>query len=618
MKDKKSVAIYFLIEIIFMLISSLYMYLLTTNYTAMTMYDTKLLSIGIVILLMLIWISGPMLNRYFSFIYLLLYTLYLVSQKIYNVAFHTHYRLSMAISLRNEVAGVGDSIAEFLKFEYFIPFILLIIITVIFIILFFLFQRNILSLKSRITYRLVGLCLFMPAYAFSKDYNNMVEDVKNNTDFFSQKTGEYNLYLTISNSNLFVDKFGLLPFFYRDMQSFFEKQVFSREDIAQIDEFMNNRPTKTKNDMTGIFEGKNVLFVQAESFMDVAVIEELTPNLYKMKEEGINVVGFDTPATPGSTSDSEFAANTSLIPNSSKQVGCYLYEDNTFPTTLPKLFKENGYFSSIYHNSFGEFYNRNKFLEKLGYDSFMYNTQLGANKDLADTEVADTLSWIVNADYKYMGYWITYSGHQPYNLEHVGVNPDDVKKIKEMYPDLDDSYVSYLAKNMDLDHALGKILNVLEMTNTLDNTVIVLFGDHVVKGLDFNKDSDFYKQTGLEYNKDDIYTSLYFYNSQTEGIKYKKVGTLVDLLPTVANMWNFDYDEKTILGRDLFDSDYHGFRYAEWGDWSTDSCYYDLLSDSYTMKPDSTISLEEAKKEMAYYLKMKEISNKLLDLDYFK
>lgn len=618
MLNHKKKIIYYLIESLFTLISCLYVYLLAKNYIALTPFDIQLLIPYVLILIILIWLLDPMLNRYFVFIYLFIYSIYLISQKIYNMAFHTYYRIGMALSLRNEVAGVGESIEEFLRFEYFVPLIFLVIFIIVFIILYFTLQRKVISFKEKIIQKLLVLVLIFPIKKSQNRYQILVDELKAGFDPFNSYTSKYNLYLTMNNNNAFVENFGLLPFLYKDTLSFFEKEVLSQEDIKVIDDYFNNKQTHKNNELTGIFKDKNVLFIQAESFMDVAVNEFLTPNLYILKEKGIEIVNFDTPATPGSTSDSEFAANMSIIPNSSEQAGCYLYENNKFPTTLPKLFKENGYVTSLYHNSFGTFYNRNNFMKKIGYDTLMFCDSFGENGDLPDKKVGETLSWIVNADYKYMGYWITFSGHQPYNYDSVGVDQNDVEKIKKIYPNLDESYVSYLAKQMDLDHAIGEILTILKQTNTLDNTVIVFFGDHIVKGLDFSSGSEFYKQTGLQYNNNDVHTSLYFYNSTIEPMKYEKVSTLIDLLPTIANMWDFKYDEKTILGRDIFDKDYNGFRYAEWGNWSTDDCYYDLAYDTYLIKDGSNAKIEDVKKEISGYLKMKDISKKILDLDYFK
>lgn len=616
MINKKKI-IYYLTEVVFTLLSCLYTYLLTIEYITLSSYDFKLFVILLLVLIGGIWILGPALNRIFCFLFLGLYSLYIISQAVYNTAFHTYYRFNMALSLRNEVAGVNDSIAEFLRFEYFIPFIILFVFIVVFTAMYFLFQRKVVSFKERIATLCVGVITIVPVvYVYGK-FENQIKQVELNANPFNLYNSDYYYYLTFNNNSVFVERFGLLTFMHRDIISLAEESVVSEKDSEEIENFLNDRNHHMDNDYTGIFEGKNVLFIQAESFMDIAVNEQLTPNIYKLKNQGIEIVGFDTPATPGSTSDSEFAANTSLIPNSGGQASCYMYENNTFKTTLPGIFNNNGYATSLYHNCYGQFYNRNVFLKNVGYDELLFCTDFGENGDLPDLHVANTLKWIVNADYPYMGYWITYSGHQPYNYESVGVYDYDVEKIRELYPNLDEEYVAYLAKQMDLDHSIGEILQVLDNSGLSNNTVIVFFGDHIVKGLDFGEGSKFYEQTGLEYKKSNTNTSLYFYNPTIKPEKYEKTSTLLDLLPTIANLWNFEIDYSTFVGRDIFDENYGGFRYSEWGNWSTDNVEYNLSENSYSIKEGSSMSIEDAREEMEYYLKMKDISTKILDFDYF-
>lgn len=58
--------------------------------------------------------------------------------------------------------------------------------------------------------------------------------------------------------------------------------------------------------MSGVFKDYNLFIIQAESLMNFGIIEELTPNLYWLKTQGIELEGFNTPLLVGSTSDREF------------------------------------------------------------------------------------------------------------------------------------------------------------------------------------------------------------------------------------------------------------------------------------------------------------------------
>ena len=244
---------------------------------------------------------------------------------------------------------------------------------------------------------------------------------------------------------------------------------------------------------------------------------------------------------------------------------------------------------------------------------------MGKPSEVADGELLDTMKWIFSeADYHYMAYWITYSGHQPYTLDSVGVSEENVARIKEKYPDLSDNYVAFLAKQMDLDQGLERMMELLRWTGKLDDVVILFFGDHIVKGLGIDaEECTMYPQMDLEFDEKYIYTDLYIYNSATEGFTYDKIGTAIDLLPTIANLWGFDYDAKTIMGRDLFDPDYSGFYFAHWGLWKGSTFYYDTINDTFSNLTDG-FDETAAYEEINEYYKKQEISMKILKLDYFK
>ena len=87
--------------------------------------------------------------------------------------------------------------------------------------------------------------------------------------------------------------------------------------------------------------------------------------------------------------------------------------------------------------------------------------------------------------------------HQEYKYTDVAVSKEDCDFILERYPDLEERYVAFLAKAMDFDRALGHFIDVMDWTGLLDNTVILVYGDHHAKAIDFEKGSTFDKYFGL-------------------------------------------------------------------------------------------------------------------------
>lgn len=612
----KRTVIYCLIEILFTLLIGGYFFYLKNSYSVETIYSKPLFNIVILGLIILIWTIGPMLNRYVVYAYGFLFGIYLISQDIYFRAFGQFYRFNTAISLSSEVIGAKDSALEFVTINDIAPLIYLTVVTVIFIILYFVLQRKCFKLIYRIPYKIAFLLLIIPMMNNWNAYNDLLDEARHQEDSFQLNKTDYYIYDVIPNVNQFVEKFGIIPFGLRDAISLYESDVIGANDYQEISDFLNSKKKHQDNAMTGIFEGKNIIFIQAESFIDAAIDERLTPTLYKMKHEGINVVDFDTPLLVGSTSDTEFMTNTSIIPNSEGYAICYKYPYNTFDTTLAKMFNDIGYNTIAYHNNYSTYYNRNVVFPNFGYNQFVDCTGLGLEDEQFDSTVLEILKWIyVETDKPYLAYWITYSGHQPYSYNSVGVNQSDVDKIKNVYPDLNEEYVAYLAKNMDLDKSLSLFMRELGKVGKLDDVVFVFFGDHIVKGIDFESNY-FYEQTGRENSMSKRYTDLFIYNSVTEPMEYRKVSTVLDILPTIANMWGLDIDYSTVLGNDIFDEDYRGFYFSDYGIIKTNDFTYDYINDNISIQ--GNISQDEALKQANELLKVKEIAGKILKSDYFE
>ncbi len=610
--------LYFIIELIFTLVMLLYLHGLKDMFSLNSVYDQYLFNILTMAVILLIWFVGPMLNRLILFLFNGLIATYLISQEIYYRAFNQYYRFNTAISLREEALGVTDSIEEFIEFSDFMPIINLFLMCTVFFILYLLFQRRCFNFKWRLIYKVAILGLIFPISATFEDFTLAIEETKDQKDVFLLNETDYYIYTVMPSVNQFVETFGLLTYAHRDLVSLNDTISVTPEDYQKIDEFLTSLPAQNSNEMTGIFEGKNILFIQAESYMNIMCDPDLTPVIYKMKNEGINIVNFNTPLLDGSTSDTEFMANTSIIPNSDGYAVAYKYPYNTYPTTLPSLFNEEGYDTHAFHNNYGTYYNRQVLFPNFGYDTYWRPYDLGFDNDNTDSDIMNVMQWIVS-EYQsnYMGYWITYSGHQPYILDGIGVSEEHVQRIKEKYPELNDDYVAYWAKNMDLDYALGEFIKILQWQERLDDWVFVFFGDHIAKGLDFGASSDFYAQTKLPYDETDYYTGLYIYNSAYGAMEYEKVSTTLDILPTIANMFNFEIEPGTTLGRDIFDPTYEGYHMSEFDAWKTDNFSYDLTDkDIYNLSEGYTEQM--AQEVLNYYTLMNEISSMILEIDYFK
>lgn len=340
------------------------------------------------------------------------------------------------------------------------------------------------------------------------------------------------------------------------------KSLSENEEDKEVKEmheyFASQEPTK-KNEYTGMFEGKNLIVLVGESFSSLAIREDLTPNLYKLYNEGFQFDNFYTPVFPVSTADGEYMTDTSLIPKE----GVWSFKEiagNYMPYSYANVFENLGYSSNAYHNHKATFYERDKYIDTMGYNSYLavgtgLENRMDASKwPNSDYEMIDvTTDDYIRSD-KFLAYYMTVSGHLNYTTTGnamVRRNWDAVKDLP-----YSDKAKGYLSANIELDKAVGELIKNLEEAGKLEDTVIVISGDHYPYGLTLEEINEI-----STYERDDKFEKyhmplLIWSGSMKEPIKVEKLGTSIDILPTVLNLFGVEYDSRLLIGKDILsDSD---------------------------------------------------------------
>ncbi len=193
----------------------------------------------------------------------------------------------------------------------------------------------------------------------------------------------------------------------------------TNETIKTMHEYFANQIPSEQNEYTGMFKGKNLIVFVAEGLSNVAIREDVTPNLYKLYQEGFQFDNFYTPLFPVSTADGEYMTDTSLIPKEGVW-SIYRVKGHYIPYSYPNVFEPLGYSSNSYHNHTATYYHRDEYLETMGYNSYLakgngleqrMNTKLWPNSDLEMIDV--TVDDYINND-KFLAYYMTVSGHLNY------------------------------------------------------------------------------------------------------------------------------------------------------------------------------------------------------------
>lgn len=326
------------------------------------------------------------------------------------------------------------------------------------------------------------------------------------------------------------------------------------EEIRQIHQYIKSQKPTKKNKYTGLYENKNLIVFVAESFSSLAIREDITPTLYKMKTQGIQFENFYTPIFPVSTADGEYLTDTSLLPAE----GVWSIENvagNRMSFSYANCLREKGYNSYAYHNYKYNYYKRDNYLKTMGYDRYLaFGNGLEKKMDSSKTPSSDyemikaTVKDYINED-KFLAYYVTMSGHMEYDKSNdiVLKNWEKVKNLP-----YSDNVKGYLATQIELDKALKELINQLEENNKLEDTVIIITGDHYPYSLTEEEIKPLLGCNSDDYIFERFHMPFIIYNGDnSKNIIVEKYGSNLDVLPTMLNLMGVDYDSRLLMGKDL-------------------------------------------------------------------
>ena len=420
-----------------------------------------------------------------------------------------------------------------------------------------------------------------------------------------------NLYYNIDNSNLYKEYVGVIPSTMLDIKrsvfGFNEKVVSVNKYVVDIeydkniididfDKFISKETDKTllsmhnyfkdedgtnKNKYSKYFKDKNLILFMAESFNSIAVSKDLTPTLYKLVNGGFTFNNFYSPVVL-STIGGEYQELTGLYPNIEMLSKVWRNGKNSYEWGIGNRFKDMGYNTYAYHDNQYDFQNRNQYLKSIGLDNY-----LGCGNGL-ETRI-DCTVWpqsdvdMINStmdDYidedKFFVYYVTVSGHMDYNYSNYIAN-----KNKELVDDLGYSLESkaYLATQIELDRALESLIDKLKKSGKLDDTVIALVGDHYPYALSLDNINEI-----SDYKRDNLFTinksNFILWNNKMDKVNVDKVGSQIDVLPTIYNLFGIEYDSRLIIGKDIL-SDSEGLSIFNNLSWISDKGIYNSISGEY-------------------------------------
>ncbi len=216
-------------------------------------------------------------------------------------------------------------------------------------------------------------------------------------------------------------------------------------------------------------------------------------------------------------------------------------------------------------------------------------------------------------DEPFMAWITTVSAHAPYDHDSVLG-----EKYYSLFDDTDYSpeLKRYLSKLKVTDDSLGVLISELEKKGVLDDTVIVMFGDHYPYSL-----SDENIEKMVSYDLTEFYererVPFLIYNNKLSPKTFQENTFYMNILPTLLNLFDIEYDPRLYLGEDLFSDDFSGRVVFADGSWQDDVARYNAIDSKIEYFGDKTYTEEEIRKINTEIYQKKEMSKLAIVNNYF-
>lgn len=612
--------------------------LLTTNTFSVVLFSIP----WIIIFTIITSIFNEKVNKILTIVFSFLIVLITLAQIVYYNFYNSMFSFLSLTTGTGQVMQFYVMIASVIARIWYIFAIILIpyILFLIFKNKLFNFKKN--NLKFLISYLLIFILSFLGIVLVIN---------KNNEGFYSLKRLIFKTHAPM----LTIDKTGLFTMEMIDIERYifgFNEEIYSEQinvnneeekvpeakieynttdidfdklindetddKIKSMHVYFKNTVPSNKNEYTGMFKDKNLIFITAEAFDTIAIDEKLTPTLYKIANNSFIFKNYYQPLYPVSTSDGEYMNLNSLIPKE----GVWSFKQTSkisMPYGIGNMFNKEGYVSYGFHNHNYNYYDRQKSHKNIGLK--YYGCGNGLEKKMnckhwpnSDKEMIDaTTSYYIDKD-KFMTYYMTVSGHLNYNFSGNNMAYRNKNKVKNLK--YSTAIKAYLATQIELDKSIEKLLQVLEEKGKLNDTLIVIAPDHYPYGLttkQMNEISTIDRNDKFEK----FHTTLIMYNPNIEKIVVDKVISSLDILPTIYNLYGLTFDSRLLMGRDIFSNNEHIVILSD-RSWITDKGKYNSVTKEFTSTTNEEIEEDYIDRINMIVNQRYGMSSLIIDNNYYK
>lgn len=379
-------------------------------------------------------------------------------------------------------------------------------------------------------------------------------------------------------------------------------ETLNTKEDEEIENWIEyNKEDLEPNEYEGVAKGKNVIFLQIESLENFVINQtangkEITPFLNKLTREGLYFNNFYEQNNAGNSIDCDFLVNTSIMPLGDK-ITALNYGTNIYSNSLSRVLNSEGYTTiSTHAEDAGEFNWTELHANGFGSDKiwnindYVYEESVGYG--LSDRSFLSQIATKVEDEEEPFFIQVpTLSSHGPFNISSKYRELDLPEEIDESYLGGYFESVHYTDKQIEM------FFNMLEEEGLLDNSIIVLYGDHTGVHKYYNDDIQELSYEGDWWKEVDHKIPLIIYSKDMPAQTIEAHGGQVDLLPTISYLLGIDKDkyENTSMGRVLVNTN----------------------RDATVIKGNTIVGNVQNKEEEEHLLNAYYIGEKIIKKDYF-
>lgn len=497
------------------------------------------------------------------------------------------------------------------------------------VILLYILARKYFKEKTRVTANYKRILQILVIFAVIHALIPLLYGKSNSTLTWNTWSNPRDIYNNFNDNNKSMRISGLYEYTTRNFYITYlkAKKANNVKELEFLNEVYSIEEPPYQTNYTGMFEGKNVIYLQLEGIDEWLLDEETMPTLYNMQNNALNFINhYSYYNGGGSTFNSEFAVNTGFLTPVSYNQNAYTFSRNNFDYSMARLFKKKGYSVNAFHMNTKEYYSRGANYDNWGYDNYYGLKDQDTYTDnsyILDRELILNEKFselLFPTDKPFVDYIISYSNHMPFT-NTKGVCQLLLEKQKEEILASDPNAVieekTYTEEECsrlqarETDNMINLLITKLRENNLLENTVIVAFADHYLYTLTDQNILAQYKETD---NNLINHTPFLIWKDGMKKQTIKEVTSQLNILPTTLNLFGLEYHPNYYIGSDALNPDYKGYVFFPDYSWYDGNVYVEggVVTNGKEIDP---TALEEKNHYINYVIKKNDLT---LKYNYFK